>query len=101
MLLALLPSAQAAEMTTTVMMYMCGTDLQSACVENMYEMASVDLPEDVIVAVQAGGAYSWDDEDLTGEAINRFTISYGAFNDLEVLPWQSMAQAQTLTDFID
>ena len=100
LLLALLPAAQAEEMTTTVMMYMCGTDLQSACVEDMYEMASVDLPEEVTVAVQAGGAFSWDDEDLTGEAINRFTITYGTFNDMEVLPWQSMADKETLTDFV-
>ena len=39
------------------MMYMCGTDLQSACVMDMYEMASVDVPDDVTIAVQAGGAY--------------------------------------------
>ena len=25
--------------------------------------------------MQAGGAYTWDDEDLTGEAINRFTTA--------------------------
>ena len=100
MLLVSPPTARAEAPTTTVMMYMCGTDLQSACVEDMYEMASVDLPEEVTVAVQAGGAYTWDDEDLTGEAINRFTITYGTFNDLEVLPWQSMADKETLTDFV-
>ena len=43
----LLPAALAQATTTTVLMYMCGTDLQSYCVQDMYEMASVDLPEDV------------------------------------------------------
>ena len=86
----LLPAALAQATTTTVMMYMCGTDLQSYCVQDMYEMASVDLPEDVTIAVQAGGAYEWDDSDLTGEAINRFTIRYDAFNDVETYPWQNM-----------
>lgn len=101
LLLALLtPAAQAEEITTTVLMYMCGTDLQSACVEDMYEMASVELPEEITVVVQAGGAYEWDDSDLTAEAINRFTISYGTFNDLEVLPWQGMGQKETLADFL-
>ena len=52
----LLPAALAQATTTTVMMYMCGTDLQSACVMDMYEMASVDVPDDVTIAVQAGGA---------------------------------------------
>ena len=92
----LLPAARAQGTTTTVMMYMCGTDLQSACVQDMYEMASVDLPEEVTVVVQAGGAYSWDDSDLTGEAVNRFTITYDTFNDMQVLPWQNMGQEQTL-----
>lgn len=97
----LLPAALAQATTTTVMMYMCGTDLQSYCVQDMYEMASVDLPEDVTIAVQAGGAYEWDDSDLTGEAINRFTIRYDAFNDVETYPWQNMGDKQALYDFID
>ena len=97
----LLPAAWAQATSTTIMMYMCGTDLQSACVQDMYEMASVDVPDEVTIAVQAGGAYEWDDSDLTGEAINRFTITYDSFNDLETLPWASMADEQTLYDFID
>ena len=97
----LLPAALAQATSTTIMMYMCGTDLQSACVQDMYEMASVDVPDEITIAVQAGGAYEWDDSDLTGEAINRFTITYDAFNELETLPWASMAEQQTLYDFID
>ena len=86
LLLALLaPAALGQATSTTIMMYMCGTDLQSACVMDMYEMASVDVPDDVTIAVQAGGAYQWDDSDLTGEAVNRFTISYDTFNDLQTL----------------
>ena len=70
LLLALLaPAALGQATSTTIMMYMCGTDLQSACVMDMYEMASVDVPDDVTIAVQAGGAYQWDDSDLTGEAV--------------------------------
>ena len=102
LLLALLAPAVLGQATsTTIMMYMCGTDLQSACVMDMYEMASVDVPDDVTIAVQAGGAYQWDDSDLTGEAVNRFTISYDTFNDLQTLEWQNMGDSQTLYDFID
>lgn len=96
-----LPAALAQATTTTVMMYMCGTDLQSYCVQDMYEMASVDLPEDVTIAVQAGGAYEWDDSYLTGEAINPLHHRYDAFNDVETYPWQNMGDKQTLYDFID
>ena len=97
----LLPAALAQATSTTIMMYMCGTDLQSACVQDMYEMASVDVPDDVTIAVQAGGAYEWDDSDLTGEALNRFTITYDTFNDLQTLNGENMGDKQTLYDFID
>ena len=49
-----------AETTTTVLMYMCGTDLQSACVEDMYEMCTGNYSDQITVAVQAGGATEWD-----------------------------------------
>ena len=101
LLALLLPAGLAQATSTTIMMYMCGTDLQSACVMDMYEMASVDVPDNVTIAVQAGGAYEWDDSDLTGEAINRFTITYDTFNDLQTLAWQNMGDGQTLYDFID
>lgn len=101
LLALLLPAGLAQATSTTIMMYMCGTDLQSACVMDMYEMASVDVPDNVTIAVQAGGAYKWDDSDLTGEAINRFTITFDTFNDLQTLAWQNMGDGQTLYDFID
>ena len=88
MTFALLPAAYA-ETTTTVLMYMCGTDLQSACVEDMYEMCTGNYSDQITVAVQAGGATEWDDSDLTPNALNRFTIADGGFYDLEVLDWAS------------
>ena len=99
MTFALLPAAYA-ETTTTVLMYMCGTDLQSACVEDMYEMCTGNYSDQITVAVQAGGATEWDDSDLTPNALNRFTIADGGFYDLEVLDWASMGEQQTLVDFL-
>lgn len=99
MTFALLPAAYA-ETTTTVLMYMCGTDLQSACVEDMYEMCTGNYSDQITVAVQAGGATEWDDSDLTPNALTRFTIADGGFYDLEVLDWASMGEQQTLVDFL-
>lgn len=84
-LILLLVCAQASATTTTVMMYMCGTDLQSDCVNDIYEMCSVDLPGNVNVVVQAGGAAEWDDSDLQPNAINRFAIGYLSFEDIQPL----------------
>ncbi len=90
-----------AETTTTVLMYMCGTDLQSACVSDLYEMCDASYSDDVNIVVQAGGASEWDDDNLTPYALNRFTVSYGDFSDMEVLDNQSMGDQQTLMDFLD
>ena len=82
--------AQADGTATTVMMYMCGTDLQSDCVMDMYEMCEASFSDDINIIVQAGGASQWDDGDLTPNTINRFRIKDGGFYDLEDIGWSSM-----------
>ena len=59
LLLLGLPAACADTPTMTVLMYMCGTDLQSDCVNDLYEMCAADIPDNVTVVVQAGGAGQW------------------------------------------
>lgn len=42
--------------------YVCGSDLESdggAATEDFSEMTNVDLPENVTVVIQAGGANAW------------------------------------------
>ena len=53
LLLLGLPAACADTPTMTVLMYMCGTDLQSDCVNDLYEMCAADIPDNVTVVVQA------------------------------------------------
>ena len=99
-MLLLLVCAQASATTTTVMMYMCGTDLQSDCVNDIYEMFSVDLPRNVNVVVQAGGASEWDDSDLQPNAINRFAIGHLSFEDIQSPRRGNMGSKDALVDFI-
>ena len=56
LLLLGLPAACADTPTMTVLMYMCGTDLQSDCVNDLYEMCAADIPDNVTVVVQAARA---------------------------------------------
>ena len=81
LLLLGLPAACADTPTMTVLMYMCGTDLQSDCVNDLYEMCAADIPDNVTVVVQAGGASQWDDSRLRANHINRFTIADYDFSD--------------------
>ncbi|MDD3410817.1 MAG: clostripain-related cysteine peptidase, partial [Eubacteriales bacterium] len=93
--------AAAQTQTTTILMYMCGTDLQEACVQDLYEMSQVSMPDEVRVMIQAGGAKQWADGDLTPNKLNRFEIHSGEWLNMQVLPHASMGDYQTLLDFID
>lgn len=100
LLLLGLPAACADTPTMTVLMYMCGTDLQSDCVNDLCEMCAADIPDNVTVVVQAGGASQWDDSRLRANHINRFTIADYDFSDVEVCAWQSMGAQNTLEDYL-
>lgn len=96
-----LPTACAATPTMSILMYMCGTDLQSDCVNDLYEMCAAEIPDNVTVVVQAGGASEWDDSRLRANRINRFTIADYDFFDVEVCAWQNMGAQETLEDYLD
>ena len=46
-----LPTACAATPTMSILMYMCGTDLQSDCVNDLYEMCAAEIPDNVTVVL--------------------------------------------------
>lgn len=96
-----LPMACAATPTMSILMYMCGTDLQSDCVNDLYEMCAAEIPDNVTVVVQAGGASEWDDSRLRANRINRFTIADYDFSDVDVCAWQNMGAQETLEDYLD
>lgn len=96
-----LPTACAATPTMSILMYMCGTDLQSDCVNDLYEMCAAEIPDNVTVVVQAGGASQWDDSRLRANRINRFTIVDYDFSDVTVCAWQNMGTQDTLEDYLN
>ncbi len=90
-----------AQTTTTVLMYMCGTDLQEFCVQDIYEMGSGNTSSNINIVVQAGGATQWDDTDLVPNQINRFVVADQSWYNMEVLPAKSMGEQKTLKEFLD
>ncbi len=99
-LLTLCSGVALADTSTTIMMYICGTDLQSQAVEDLYEMCSVDLPSNVNISVHAGGTAQWDDSRLSGYQNNRFYIQDNDFQDIYTIGSDSMGESQTLQSFI-
>ena len=89
-----------AEASTTVLVYVCGSDLQDAACVDLYEMAESENGEDTNIVVLAGGASEWDDEDLTGGTRNLVTIADGGFESVEDVGQASMGSAECLLDFL-
>lgn len=93
--------AQAAGNTTTIMMYMCGTDLQSDCVKDLKEICAANFGSNVRVVVLAGGASKWDDKRLKANRMNLFTVENGTFSAVTDWGRSSMGKADTLAKFVN
>ncbi len=97
--LALCGAAAEAE-TTTLLVYLCGTDLQDAGCEDMAEMAAAETGEDVRVAVLAGGAKQWDYDFLEGNTRTLVEIRDG---NAYTADWghASMGSPESLKEFLE
>ncbi len=100
MLALALCSAAAAEETTTLLVYMCGTDLQEDACIDLVEMAEVKAGDAINVVVLAGGAAEWDLEDLQGNSRTLAVIRDGYFEELEDWGHKSMGSTESLEEFL-
>ena len=101
LLAMLLGCAVAAGQTTTLLVYMCGTDLQDAGCEDLVEMAEVEAGDAINVVVLAGGAKEWDLEDLKGNSRTLAVIRDGYFEDLQDWGRGSMGSPDCLVEFLE
>ena len=99
-LLFALGSVQAEGKTTTLLVYMCGTDLQDAGCEDLVEIAEVEAGDAINVVVLAGGAKEWDLEDLKGNRRTLAVIRDGYFEKLEDWGKASMGSPDSLEEFL-
>ena len=93
--------AAAAGQTTTLLVYMCGTDLQDAGCEDLVEMAEVEAGDAINVVVLAGGAKEWDLEDLKGNSRTLAVIRDGYFEELQDWGRGSMGSQDCLVEFLE
>ena len=100
LLVLLTGSAPAEGETTTLLVYMCGTDLQDAACDDLYEMAQVEAGDAVNMVVLAGGANEWDYEELTAGSRTFTVIRDGYFEELEDWGEASMGSPESLEEFL-
>ncbi len=89
--------------TWTIYWYICGTDLESksgAASMDIQELLKVQLPANVRVLIQTGGAVEWHTPAIPAGAVGRYLYDKDGIHTLQELPDADMGAPETLTDFL-
>lgn len=83
--------------------YLCGSDLETNggfATTDLSEMMEVQLPENVNVVIQTGGAAVWQNEYMDPDKLQRWLYNSEGLQLLEEQETANMGDAQTLYDFL-
>ena len=99
--LALMGVGAAAEADLTLLVYMCGANLQEAGCYDIYEMGMAETGDEVNIVVLAGGASEWAFDEIAGNTRNLITIRNGEFESITDWGWASMGSGESLLEFLE
>ena len=88
----------------SVYWYLCGSDLETnhgCATMDLQEMLEVQLPENVNVVIQTGGAMVWQNENMDPSKLQRWLYNSEGLQLLEEQDTANMGDAQTLYEFLD
>ncbi len=90
--------------TTTVMVYMCGADLESRsgmATSDISEMASADIGKNVNLILYTGGSRRWKNQVVSSKTNQIYQVAGGGLKLLEKnMGNKAMTDPATLTEFI-
>ena len=89
-----------AEADLTLLVYMCGSNLQEAGCYDIYEMGIAETGDEVNIVVLAGGASEWAFDEIAGNTRNLITIRDGEFESITDWGWASMGSGESLLEFL-
>lgn len=84
--------------------YLCGSDLESqngCATADLSEMLEVQLPENVNVVIETGGATAWQNEEMDPSKLQRWLYNSDGLQLLEEEDAADMGDSQTLYEFLD
>lgn len=88
----------------TIMVYMCGTDLESnygMATSDMNEMLKAGISDQINLIIETGGTRKWQNRVMSNSTNERYQVTAEGLRRLESnLGKQSMVDPNTLTDFI-
>ena len=90
------------DQTWSIYWYLCGSDLETdagLASDDLEEMLEVDLPANVQLVIQTGGAWEWMNDFVDDTCIQRFLYSQNGLELVDERPLANMGQASTLADF--
>lgn len=96
-------TSYSADDTWAVYWYLCGSDLESeygAATYDIDEMLEVQLPENVKVIIQTGGANEWQNDIVDASKLQRFEYNYDGLYLIEEQDNANMGNSSTLEDFL-
>lgn len=88
----------------SVYWYLCGSDLETNggfATIDLQEMMEVQLPENVNVVIQTGGASVWQNDLMDPSKIQRWVYNSEGFELVDEQETTNMGDAQTLYDFLN
>ncbi len=98
-----LDGAEAEPGTWSIYWYLCGSDLETnyGCATNdLVELLQVELPENVNMVIQTGGADVWQNDVMDASKIQRWLYDSEGLFLMDEQPLANMGDAQTLYDFL-
>lgn len=96
--------AEAVDGSWAVYWYLCGSDLETnhgCATVDLLEMMEVELPENVNVVIQTGGAAVWQNEFVNPEKLQRWLYNSEGLQLLGEADVANMGDAQTLYEFLE
>lgn len=84
--------------------YLCGSDLETnygSATTDLMEMLEVQLPENVNVVIQTGGACEWQNYDMDADKTQRWVYNSEGLFLIDEKESQNMGLAETLQEFLE
>ena len=83
--------------------YLCGSDLESkhgSASADLKEMMEVNLPDNVKVVIETGGAAEWENTKINSDVLTRFVYDKNGLKKVGTLEQANMGAEETFADFL-
>ena len=97
------PAADGGDESWAIYWYLCGSDLEGDggfATDDLAELMEVELPENVTVVIQTGGASTWWNDLIDADKLQRWVYDSQGLTLVDEQPSASMGEASTLADFL-